>query len=52
MVKLVKYVKLMNDPKLYWTSAKGSVEISKMDTVHLINTVKLINRMADKGGHE
>ena len=23
-----------------------------MDTVHLINSVKLINRMANKGGHK
>ena len=40
------------DPKLYWTSANGSIKISEMDTVHLINSVKLINRMADKCGHE
>tara|TARA_R100000700_G_scaffold6600_1_gene10227 strand:+ start:78 stop:308 length:231 start_codon:yes stop_codon:yes gene_type:complete len=41
------------DPKLYWTSAGGSpIKISEMNTVHLINSVKLINRMADKGGHE
>ena len=40
------------DPKLYWTSVNGSIKISEMDTVHLINSVKLINRMANKGGHK
>ena len=52
MVIQKKLVKSVKDPKLYWTSAKGSIKISEMDTVHLINSVKLINRMADKGGHE
>ena len=36
------------DPKFHWRSAKGVVHIADMDTVHLINTVKMINKMADR----
>ena len=35
------------DPEFHWRSAKGVVHITDMDTVHLINTVKRINKMAD-----
>ena len=41
----------MKNPELYWESHRGKIKITDMDTTHLINTVKLINRMAEKG-HE
>ena len=36
----------MKDPKLYWKGSRGKVKVSKMGTTHLINTVKLVNKMA------
>ena len=41
----------MKNPELYWKGSRGEVKVSEMGTTHLINTVKLINRMTEKG-HE
>ena len=38
----------MKNPELYWEGGRGKVKVSEMGTTHLINTVKLINRMAYK----
>ena len=36
----------MKNPELYWKSNDGDIKVSEMDTTHLINTVKMINKMS------
>ena len=37
------------NPELYWKTAQGDwIKVENMSTRHLINTVKLINSMADR----
>ena len=40
------------DSNAYWESNSGSIKITDMRTSHLINTIKLINRMYVEGSKD
>ena len=37
----------MSEEKFFWKTKDGFVDISEMRTTHIINTIKLIDRMAE-----
>ena len=37
----------MSEDKFFWKTKDGLVDITEMRTTHIINTIKLINKMAE-----
>ena len=41
----------MSEDKFFWQTNDGLIDISEMRTTHIINAIKLINRMAESNSN-